>query len=41
MFPCKNPSFEYSTAALELISKKLADKTWKPVVQGTIFLTTK
>lgn len=38
---CKNPSSEYSTAALEPISNKLADKTWKLVVQGTIFLITK
>lgn len=35
MSPCKNPSSEYSTANLELISNnKLEDKTWKLVVQN-------
>lgn len=29
---CKNPSSEYSTVALQLISNKLTDKTWKLVV---------
>lgn len=33
MSACKNSSFEYSTATLQMMSNKLADKTWKLVVQ--------
>lgn len=33
MSACKNPSSEYSTSTLQLISNKLADRTWKLVVQ--------
>lgn len=33
MSACKNPSSEYSAATLQLMSNKLADKTWKLIAQ--------